>query len=46
MTGKQKRDAERRIDDYFYLGEKLLVRTLLFASFVHEAGKFVWSMIR
>ncbi len=46
MTGKQKRDVERRIDDYFYLGERLLLRALLFACFVHEAGKLVLSMVR
>ena len=46
MTGKQQRDVERRIDDYFYFVERLLVRTLLFACFVHEAGRFVWSLLR
>jgi hypothetical protein len=46
MTGNQKREVERRIDDYFYLSEKILVRALLFACFIHEAGRFVWGMLR
>jgi len=46
MTGKQKREVERRIDDYFYLSEKILVRALLLGCFVYEASKFVWALFR
>ncbi len=46
MTAKQKHEVERRIDDCFYLGEKILVRALLFACFIHEAVRFIWSMVR
>ena len=46
MTEKQKREVERRIDDYFYLSEKILVRALIFACFMYEASKFVWAMLR
>ena len=46
MTAKQKREVERRIDDYFYLGEKILVRALLFGCYIYEATKFVWAMLR
>ena len=46
MTEKAKREFERRIDDYFHLCEKLLIRMLLFACFVYEMGKFIWFMIR
>jgi hypothetical protein len=46
MTEKQKREVERRIDDYFYLSEKILVRALLFACFVYETSRFIWAMLR
>ncbi len=46
MTGSQKREVERRIDDYFYLGEKILVRALLFGCFILEVGRVVWGMLR
>ena len=45
MTGKQKREVERRIDDYFFLGEKILIRVLLFACFIYEASRFVWAVL-
>jgi hypothetical protein len=46
MTGKQKREVERRIDDYFYLSEKILVRVLLLTCFIYEASRFVFAMLR
>jgi hypothetical protein len=46
MTEKQKLEVERRIDDYFYLSEKILLRTLLFACFVYEASRFIWAMLK
>ena len=45
MTEKQKREVERRIDDYFYFGERILIRALLFVCFIHEASRFVWAML-
>jgi hypothetical protein len=46
MTGKQKREVERRIDDYFYLSERILLRALLFACFIYEASRFIGAMLR
>jgi hypothetical protein len=46
MTAKQKREVERRIDGYFYLSEKILVRALLLGCFIYEASRFLWAMFR
>jgi hypothetical protein len=43
MTVKQ---VERRIDDYCSLGEKILLRVLLFGCFMYEAVKFAWALLQ
>lgn len=40
MAGKANRDLERRIDGFYSLCEKILLRTLIFACFVYELGRF------
>jgi hypothetical protein len=40
MVGKGNRDLERRIDGFYSICEKILLRTLIFACFVYELGRF------
>jgi len=40
MAGKRNRDLERRIDGFYSLCEKVLLRTLIFSCFVYELGRF------
>jgi hypothetical protein len=43
MVGKGKRDLEHRIDSFYAICEKIMLRTLLFACFLYELGRFaVW----
>lgn len=47
MTAKDHRDLERRIDGCYAICEKVLLRTLIFASFVYELGRFAkWLWIK
>jgi hypothetical protein len=39
MTLKCNRDLERRIDGFYAVCEKILLRTLIFGCFVLELGK-------
>jgi hypothetical protein len=41
MTGKERRDLERRVDGFFATGERIMLRALLFACFTCEVGKFI-----
>lgn len=41
MTGKKWRDLERRVDGFFTICERIMLRTLLFACFTYEVGKFI-----
>jgi hypothetical protein len=41
MTARYQRDLERRVDGFFELCEKLLLRTVIFACFVYELSRFV-----
>ena len=40
MAAKSNRDLERRIDGFYSVCEKILLRTLIFGCFVYEIGKF------
>jgi hypothetical protein len=40
MAGKRNRDVERRIDGFYSVCEKILLRTLIFGRFVLELGRF------
>jgi hypothetical protein len=40
MVGKISRDLERRVDGFYAFYEKVLLRTLIFACFVYELGRF------
>jgi hypothetical protein len=40
MAGKLNRDLERRIDGFYAVCEKILLRTLIFGCFVLELGSF------
>jgi len=40
MAGKGNRDLEHRIDGFYALCEKILLRTLIFGCFVFELGRF------
>jgi hypothetical protein len=40
MAGKSSRDWERRIAAFYAVCEKILLRTLIFACFVYELGRF------
>jgi hypothetical protein len=40
MAGRSNRDLERSIDGFYAVCEKILLRTLIFASFVYELAKF------
>jgi hypothetical protein len=46
MASKHKNDLEHRIDNFYALCEKILLRTLIFACFVYELARFVkWFWI-
>jgi hypothetical protein len=40
MQGKAHLDLERRIDEFYSLCEKILLRSLIFVCFVYELGRF------
>ena len=40
MAGKSNRDLERRIDGFYLICERILLRTLIFACFIYELGRF------
>ena len=40
MTVRHNRDLERRIDGFYSVCEKILLRTLIFGCFVLELGRF------
>ena len=44
--GPGKRDWERRIDGFYSVCEKILLRTLMFGCFVKEFGKFAKWLLR
>lgn len=47
MTGKRTDDLARRIDGFYSVCEKILLRTLIFACFVYEVGRFAkWLLVR
>ncbi len=40
MTGKNNRDWEHRVDGFYSLCEKILLRTIVFGCFVYELEKY------
>jgi hypothetical protein len=40
MAEKGNRDLERRVDGFYSVCEKILLRTLIFACFLLELGRF------
>ena len=47
MAVKSNRDLERRIDGFYAVCEKILLRTLIFACFVYELARFarwLWTV--
>ena len=46
LAVKRNRDLERRIDGFYALCEKILLRTLIFGSFVLELGRFARWLLR
>jgi hypothetical protein len=40
MARESNRDLERRIDGFYAVWEKILLRTLIFVCFVNELGRF------
>jgi hypothetical protein len=43
MAGRSKRDLEHRVDSFYAVCEKILLRTLVFACFVYELCRFaIW----
>jgi len=46
MGERSKRDLERRIDGFYSVCEKILLRTLIFGCFVFELGRFAKWLLR
>jgi hypothetical protein len=46
MTARDKRDLERRMDEFYGLCEKILLRTLIFGCFVYEVARFARWLLR
>ena len=46
MAERSKRDLERRIDGFYSVCEKILLRTLIFGCFVYELGKFARWLLK
>ena len=46
MAGKDNRTWENRIDAFYSVCEKILLRTLVFACFVLELGRFAKWLLR
>lgn len=46
MAMKRNHDLERRIDGFYALCEKILLRTLIFGCFVFELGRFARWLLR
>jgi hypothetical protein len=46
MAEKGKLDLERRIDGFYSICEKILLRTVIFGCFVYEIGRFARWLLR
>jgi hypothetical protein len=46
MAGKRNRDLERRIDGFYSVCEKIMLRTLIFCCFIYELGRFAKWLFR
>ncbi len=46
MAGKSNRDFEHRVDGFYLICEKILLRTLIFGCFVYELGWFARWLLR
>jgi hypothetical protein len=46
LAVKRSRDLERRIDGFYAVCEKILLRTLIFGCFVLELGRFARWLLR
>ena len=46
MPGKSNRDLERRVDSFYSVCEKILLRTLIFGCFLLELGRFAKWLCR
>jgi hypothetical protein len=46
MAERGKRDLERRIDEFYSVCEKILLRTLIFGCFVYEIGRFATWLLK
>jgi hypothetical protein len=46
MARKDSRNLERRIDGFYAVCEKILLRTLIFGCFVLELGRFARWLCR
>jgi hypothetical protein len=47
MTKKWKFELERRVDDFYAVCEKVLLRTVVFGCFIYELGRFAkWLLWR
>lgn len=46
MTAKGNRNLERRVDGFYAVCEKILLRTLIFCCFVYELGRFAKWLLR
>ena len=46
MAGKVKRDWEGRVDGFYSVCEKILLRTLIFGCFVYELCRFARWLVK
>jgi hypothetical protein len=46
MAEKGKLDLERRIDGFYSICEKIMLRTVIFGCFVYEIGRFARWLLR
>ena len=46
MAGKSNRDFEHRVDGFYLISEKILLRTLIFGCFVFELARFAKWFLR
>lgn len=47
MAGKGNRELENRVDRLYSVCEKILLRTVIFACFVYEVGRFAkWLWVK
>jgi LPS O-antigen subunit length determinant protein (WzzB/FepE family) len=44
MNGKRKRDLVELIDSFFSACERIMLRTLIFACFAYEVGRFIHQL--